>query len=264
MPTVILLGIPQGYIGNAKSSVAAASGALKDWAFKYVPTHGKFPEISRPLIERACVIAAQYAQSHVLGFSGQQNRQIFAQQIKPYFRFKWFDHSMLSCLGSPDSSPFAHALACSLVEEREWADQIKPQTLASPLLLPECSFGVSGRHRDLWRHAESYGDLNNIGGARKAIESFSMTYRRKIELKGCSKHGWVDDNGRIYDDDGPRHGAAPFPRGWKYSYQIESGFHFDVKDSKRRRFSVVDAVGDRHEISKHGHINIDPHGYVPH
>ena len=114
-------------------------------------------------VKRALTLASEQTDTHILGFSAQKNRQEFANKIRSYFRFRWFDHGLLRFLGSPDPSPFLNQLAADLAEEVAWSDRVKPSALDSPLLLPECSFEVVGRHRDLWRHACSYGDRQYRG-----------------------------------------------------------------------------------------------------
>lgn len=261
MGTAILLGIPKGYVGTAKSTIAD-NALFKNWSVKFVPSNEKNAGISQADVKRVQQLASQYEDVHILGFSTQQNRQDFAAQIRPYFRFRWFDHGTLRCLGSPDPAPFVLALASDLAQEYDWSMRIKPSNLSSPLLLPECSFGSGSKHRDLWRHASAYGDPNNVIGAEKAINSFRNAYHRKIKLKNFSKYGWIDEYDRIYDQDGPRHGVAPFPRGWKYSYKIEIGFHFDVTQVAGRKFVLSDADGKRHQVNVDDHLNVDPHGYV--
>jgi hypothetical protein len=261
MGTALLLGIPQGYVGTAKSTIAH-NALFANWSVKFVPSNGRFAEISQGSVKRVRELASQCEDAHILGFSTQQNRQDFADQIKPYFRFRWFDHGLLRCLGSPDPTQFVQALASDLAQEYDWSARIKPSNLSSPLLLPECSFASGSKHRDLWRHASAYGDPNNIIGAEKAINNFRNIYHRKVKLKSFSKYGWVDEYERIYDQDGPRHGVAPFPRGWKYSYRIELGFHFDVTQAAGRQFVLSDANGKRHHVNGNDHLNVDPHGYV--
>jgi len=68
----------------------------------------------------------------------------------------------------------------------------------------------------------------------------------------------------IFGRDGPPHTGAPFPRGWKFSYRLPDGFHYDVKHLEQRRFFIIDAVGMRHPSGAKGYINVDPHGYISH
>jgi hypothetical protein len=215
------------------------------------------------MARQAQELADQQENPHVFGFSAQKDRQHLADQIKPYFRFRWFDHGLLKCLGSPDPTPFVRELASNLAQESEWAARVKPSDLNSPLLLPESSFEPGRKHLNLWRHASAYGDPQNIVSAEKAIKGFRNAHHRKVNFKSfASTYKWVDERNRIYDQDGPRHGIAPFPRGWKYSYKIEPGFHFDVNQVDGRQFALIDATGRRHHVSAGDNLNIDPHGYV--
>jgi hypothetical protein len=263
MRTALLLGIPSGYVGTAKSAVARNASLFSTWSIKYVPSNRKEAAILEAMVRRAQEIADQSEDPHILGFSGQKDRQRFADQIKPYFRFRWFDHLLLKYLGSPDPTQFVRKLAAELVEECEWAVRVRPSDINSPLLLPECSFEAGRKHRDLWRHASAYGDIQNIMGAEKAIRGFRSAHHRKLSFQSFSStYKWVDERDRIYDQSGERHGMAPFPRGWKYSYKIEPGFHFDVTHVDDRQFSLTDANGNFNHVKAGGYLNVDPHGYV--
>jgi len=206
-------------------------------------------------------MASQNESVHILGFSAQSNRDYYANKIRPYFRFRWFDHSLLKYLGRPDPTEFTRGIFSDLVEETEWAIRVKPKDLDSPLLLPECSFAADGRHRELWRHASAR-ESNDILGAEKAIQSFWKTHRKKVTVSSPIGYKWVDQRDRIYSPDKLRHAIAPFPREWKYSYRIEAGFHFDVTHSNGRQFELIDANGRLNRANTGGHINIDPHGHV--
>ncbi len=262
MRTAILLGIPSGYVGTAKSAIAKNATLLGTWSIKYVPSNRTEPEILQRMVKQAQELAEKHDDVHVFGFSAQQDRQKLVGEIKPYFRFRWFDHELLKCLGSPDPAPFLQELVSNLAEESEWAARVKPSDLNSPLLLPECSFQPARKHRELWRHASAYGDLENVAGAEKAIKGFRSVHHRKVNLKSFSTYKWVDEGDRIFDQDGPRHGIAPSPRNWKFSYRIEPGFHFDVTHADERQFDLFDVNGYRCHVNAAAHLNIDPHGYV--
>ena len=262
MATAILLGVPPSYIGTLKSALTKERTLLGAWSVVFVPAPRKEIEISIGMIKRTHEIAAKSNEPHILGFSAQSNRHEVANAIKPYFRFRWFDHSLLRVLGSPKPAPFVQSLVSALAEESYWAELVMPSGLDSPLLLPECSFTPKRREAELWRHACAYGDRQNILGARKAINSFRSAHYRKVSYKTFSAQRWVDEQERVFDKDGPRHGVAPFPRDWKFSYRIELGFHFDVTSVDGKQFALTDASGKRHQVGAGDHLNIDPHGYV--
>jgi hypothetical protein len=106
------------------------------------------------------------------------------------------------------------------------------------IVLPECSFGASGGHKNLWRHARSYGGEANIEGATKAVREFERTYLRKQE-----HYQWIDDRDLIFGRNAARHADAPFPRGWKFSCRLPDGFHYDLTNLEKRTFSLTDIGG---------------------
>ena len=267
MRTAYLLGIPAKYVPTAKSAIAKNGAAFNLWSVKYVPTNRPDAEISVAMLDTVRDQASKTDDAHVFGFSTQSNRRQFEAYIKPFFRFRWFDHNLLKCLGSPDPGPFIRELSSNLEQEFEWSTRVKPANLDSPLLLPEGQFEAKRKHRDLWRHASAYGDPQNIVGAEKAINEFRSVHRQKVNRKDrdFSEYEWVDDLDRIYNDARERHAEAPFPRNWKFSFRIAFGFHFDVQSRDGRKFFLVDASGTRCEAKpgpSGAYLNVDPHGFV--
>src|ERR1039458_3758205 len=138
MGTVLLVGIPSGYVGAVKGVLSRNAAKFYSWSIQFVPAPKKEIEISKAMVKQTLDIAARNDDTHILGFSAQKNRQYLENVIKPYFRFRWFDHNLLKYLCSPDPTPFVKNLASSLTEESEWAARVKPVDLGSPLLLTEC------------------------------------------------------------------------------------------------------------------------------
>jgi hypothetical protein len=262
MKTAILAGIPVGYVVTARSALSKVAYLHSTWSIKFVPSSRKEPEVSEKLVQQALGLAAQSAEAHVIGFSAQRSRQDISDRIKSFFRFRWFDHSLLRYLGSSDPSEFVRGITSVLEEESEWAKCVKPKDTSSPLLLPESSFVPERAQLNLWRHAYAYGDAGNIIGAEKAIKSFEKSHNRKVNSGSFRSYKWIDRKDRVFDQDGPRHGVAPFPRGWKYSYQIEEGFHFDVTHLEGHEFVLIDANGRENLVKRASYLNLDPHGYV--
>jgi hypothetical protein len=212
MGTALFVGIPSGYVGTAKSIIEQNRSLFGTWSVKYLPTARKEAEISNAMVKQVLERAAQHEDTHVFGLSAQSGRQSIANQINPYFRFRWFNHALLKYLGSPDPTPFVRQLVSDLEEESVWAARVKPLNLGSPLLLPKCAFQCAGKHLEMWRHANAYGDSENVAGAEKAVRAFRSAYYKKVERRRAVTSKWVDDADRIFDTDGPRHGVAPFPR----------------------------------------------------
>ena len=259
METAILLGVPIPYVARLRSALGSHGGLPEAWSLLFVPAPKKDPEINRGTVRQACQFADKHPSPHILGFSTQQDRSEWADDLAQCFRFRWCDRlvSSLNCLATPNPAPFLERLAADLAEEQQWSSRIKPMDMGSPLLLPECSFSVGGGHKHLWRHARSYGDEANIEGAAKAVREFERVYLRKQE-----HYQWIDDRDLIFGRNGPRHAEAPFPRGWKFSYRLPDGFHYDIKHLEDRKFSITDVAGALHISAPKGYINMDPHGYV--
>jgi hypothetical protein len=144
-----------------------------------VPSPNKKPEVTQGTALQAARISNDNASPHIFGFSEQQNRSELTAGLARCFRFRWCNQQMVGALkhlATSDPAAFLERFTADLAEEDIWSLQVKPRDTGSPLLLPECSFDVSGAHRDMWRHARSYGDRSNIEGAAKAIRAFERVY----------------------------------------------------------------------------------------
>jgi hypothetical protein len=260
METAILLGIPIPYVARLRSALESHGGLPAAWSpLLFVPAPQKNPGINQGTVRQACQFADKHPSPHILGLSTQQDRSEWVAELQRCFRFRWCPQlvSSLNCLATSDPAPFLERLVADLSEEAQWSSRVKPMAMGSPLLLPESSFRVSRGHEHLWRHARSYGDEENIEGAVKAVSEFERVYLRKQE-----HYQWIDDRDLIFGRDGPKHAEAPFPRGWKFSYRVPAGFHYDIKHLADRKFSITDVAGALHNSGAKGYINMDPHGYV--
>jgi len=259
MGTAILLGIPNAYSRRLSKALESRRELLTGWSLKFVTAPKNAAEINTGLVNQSCNLASQNTDPHIFGFSTQGRRSDLVAVLETCFRFRWCDELVkrFASLSAPDPAPFLDRLALELQEEKEWRSRVKPSDTGSPLLLPECSFRVGSNHRDLWRHARSYGDQANIEGAARAIQRFERSYFRKAD-----QYQWIDDRDLIFGSNGPRHADAPFPRAWKFSFRMPDGFHYDIRHLEKRRFSIADCVGTSHNLAANGYINMDPHGYV--
>ena len=50
MRVALLLGIPAGYVGTAKSAVAKSEALFSAWSIKYIPSNRKEPEILEGMV----------------------------------------------------------------------------------------------------------------------------------------------------------------------------------------------------------------------
>ena len=262
MRVAIIAGLVRSQIKRIDSFVREGGAVFLDkWEVIYVAARRNTPEILEQDVHMLMEQASEYAHPHIIGISKQDGsiRQRVARQIKEYFRFRWLNNRVLSFLGN-DFRGFVVSINDVLAEEEVWGDAVQPQDLRSPLLLPRMCFDCSAPHRDLWALSEQYGDVGNIEHAATAIDRFRSSHFVQVET-GLPRR-WVDAANKIFDHTGERHASAPFPRNWKYSYQLEDGFHYDVADKNRRAFNFRDCYSFNHAVRANGYLNVDPHGYV--
>lgn len=267
MTTVILAGLTKDHVQRIKASIRKGEESYRpSWQVEYFFANNKGqPGLSDKDIEYLLRKAEEYGGAHIIGISKQDGaiRNRIRDRILRHFRFIWLDNVLLSHVGS-NAKQFICELNRVLEEECLWERYVKPNQLGSPLILPESCFYTSSRvQNNIWNLSEQYGDAGNIIAAAKAIETFSSSYWRTTSPTGhyhsCRK--WIDDNDYIFDHQGERHGDAPFPRNWKYSFHIEDGFHFDVSELNGKRFSIKDCNNKVHSPSLGGHVNLDSHGW---
>ena len=261
MPVAILLGIPTPYVQRIRAAVERGRAAFREgWTVEYVPVGGGTPEIRQAEIELAMRRAATHGAPHVVGVSKQDAsvRKEVARKLRQFFRFLWLDNRLLFFIPH-DIPQFVTGLNAVLEQEEMWAAQVQPKTEASPLVLPECSFGAERSHRDVWELAERFGEARNIRAAALAIDAFHAAYWRATP--GGSRR-WVDSEGRVFEHQGARHYEAPFPRDWKYSFKLPTGFHYDVNHLGGREFVCRDVQQKSHAVGRERHLNMDAHGHV--
>jgi hypothetical protein len=205
--------------------------------------------------------AAELGGAHILIFSRHSHaeRHQIQADLQMFFRFRWLDSAALTLI--PHSmEEFIRRLSAILAEELLWHNIVRPIDVTSSLLLPECAFTAQAEVAGMWRAAKDYGSEDRIRAAQKGLRAFELAHKAQVPSHG---RRWVDATGRVFDYGGARHGQhVPFPRNWKYSYGIPSGFHYDVTSLYERVFSIVDHSGINYEVRADAHINIDAHGYL--
>jgi hypothetical protein len=267
MPTALFAGLPQRSLARLKAVLSSAEEVMPGWTFRFWVTQKSAPDLQ---IRDRKAIHAEAERSgalHVLGLSAADNRSEVGNAIRPYFRFRWFDNALLHKLNNPDPAEFIDAMRLVLQEEREWEDRVMPVDVSEALILPESCFGCSAVMKGMWQKAQAYGSEDSVPAAERAIDAFKREYHRRIEFKprgqaARQQSKWVDSRNLVFDESGARHGIAPVPRGWKFLYRLETGFHFDISKQNQDRFVIQDRDGTSHRLEKRGYINIDAHGYV--
>lgn len=206
------------------------------------------------------VSLAQEKDGHVYSFRPQQasDRERILQRLTPFFRFGWLPNEWLGYYPHRVGD-FIDRLAEFLSVEETWVKDVQPTGARSPLLLPRDIFQAAGDHKLLWDKAAVTRDLARVQDAARALNSFKETHWLSLD---SGKRVWVDAADRVFDSSGPRHGRTPIERGWKYSFRIPDGLHFDVTARSGRHFYFQDARGSVRSVGAGAHLNIDSFGFV--
>ena len=262
MATAILAGLTNPQIQRIKAALRAnGTSYSRSWHIEYFAAPKNQPEIAEIDIPALLSKAAAAHGAHIIGISKQDGaiRGRIRNRIGKFFRFVWLNNELLSHIG-PDTQSFIAAINAILTIEDCWEQQVKPKKVDSPLVLPDLCFSSNV---NMWELAEQYGDINNINGAAMAIQRFHSTYWRATSPTGHhkSQKRWIDDKDLVFDHLGARHGGAPFPRNWKYSFLLEENFHFDVTKRSEEKFAIRDSNNTVHHPPLGGHVNIDSHGW---
>jgi len=258
MPTAIIAGLPPDTDRRVQAALKETSPFPGAWEVIWMRSNNRMPGLAPSQLDDARRTAsANGAHLLILRGRGKHEENLVVTEMTPYFRMRWLEHTLLKLI--PHSmDQFFEEISRFLSEELEWIDTVKPHDESCCLLLPECAFSAEADVRHLWNAATEAG-VERIRLAARASERFR--FKHWLPHKNGSR-GWIDRYDRVFDHRGARHGIAPFPRAWKFSYQVVPGFHFDVTSRISREFQVHASNGRRHDAPGLGHINIDPHGHV--
>jgi hypothetical protein len=180
---------------------------------------------------------------HILAFNRDGPDGRFWGQVAPYFRMVYADIQILTLFGKPEFGSRIHGY---VDYEDAWRENVMPQALSAPLLLPEDHFRAPKAYSEMWERArrcsKDYEELTILQKTRLAFE-------RDLHRRDGWKQGYIDTADRffVYNDWRAQHGiGCPAIERWKADYKMPSGFHYDVQGYR--------------ESSGRNYINIFPHG----
>lgn len=261
MCVALLVGFPEKLTKQMKA-------ALKDepchgWDIKFLPGRNKNKaEIDKRDLDKIFMKAADVGGAHIIGFHQVGESNVIARQIRPFFRFRKGDCGLLWSVAD-SGEKFCEHIQKALAEELEWRNHIKPINKSSPLVLPQDVFTALPSFQTLWGDSEMFNrEIEYFQNLAKKIDQFATTHTKFYKPNHPSF--MVDRAGLVWKDAGPNHATPPFPLDWKYSYQLEPGFHFDVEHQQGKAFVLKDINGTAHSIKSGAHVNIDPHGHRSH
>ena len=259
MPTFILAGFQRSLKNHVEKAIKAGRDRFGDWqpVLMQGDSDGQ-PSISKKFASKILEEASKRGGAHVFGVDSRAPD--FASDIREHFRFRRVSSAVIGKTGAGEFEPLIEKLIEAFEEEQYWIDNIKPKDYNSPLVLPRI-FNARRDLRALWDQAESYNALENLESAVRMIEAFPQAHRKKIQESRFKKNPWVCERDWIWKDDGERHGEPMFPDDWKYSYQLEDGFHLDVECKHKTKTSFTDAAGNSHSLPK-GYLNVTSQGWI--
>lgn len=267
MPGFVLAGHQRGLAKLVAEAIdiGAASGRLRGWDVRLLHSRMQNQSIlDASQVDGVLDLARELNGGHVFGVSVDRERAKIEHQIKPYFRFRWINPSVIALTGQRDFEPLIAELERAVTEDEVWINDVKPHTTASPLALPGKLFKAKGEFQNLWARSERHGDIGEIRAVGVLIEKFTTTYRRAIDTTKNEKTPWVDLDDWVWKDDGEEHGSAPFPKNWKYSWAVPEEFHFDVMPrNAKTKTHFSDVHGNSHKLPKKSkYMNVTVHGEV--
>ena len=267
MPGFILAGHQRGLANLVAEAieVGITAGRLSDW--KSCLLHSRLQNqsiLEASQVDGVLEEARKLNGGHVFGVSIDRERAIVERQIKPYFRFRWINPDVVVATGQRQFEPLIAELERAIAEEEVWIASVKPKNPASPLALPSKLFKAKGEFENLWTRSEGHGDIGAIRAVGTLIDKFTSTYRKAINTNKNEKTPWLDENDWVWKDDGEEHGAAPFPKNWKYSWAVPEKFHFDVMPKNpKTKTHFTDIHGNNHKLPKGSkYMNVTVHGEV--
>lgn len=261
MPTAIILGLPKPHADRVKGQLKQLlDGWRAGWVIHWQPPTGALHQVRQADIRAALTTARQVHDSaHVLAITNQGGdfKASIASHFVRFFRFRWLPGNWLA-LPYPAPDDFILNVNMILEDEEDWRARVQPKDIGSSLLLPGTAFAT--KHAAIWELATRYGDGNNVACERR-LDQFEQVHWKPHALGRHARRSlWTDDDLRIFDHTQEQHGIAPEERRWKHSFRIPDGFHYDVRHTQGRKFSVTGARRSAN-VEANGYVNLDPHGF---
>lgn len=246
-PVAVIAGIPLEVHRRARNHPKRAR-----WTIRKIPSQEAKRADLRSIWRRVMDEVDRAPDSGVhllLAHDRESERPGFDELTCRCYRATWLSRELSRKYGQTE---FLEAFDDFIDFEEAWRNRIRPDT-ASPLLLPEQAFMAEKSVKDAWSRARNVNrERDDLNAVEKAIKRFSDLHRRH----GC----WHDRQDLVFSNGAPhgQHGLEPWRR-CKFTYCFPEGFHFDVKHSRDRNFSIRSRSGVR-DFSVY--TNIDPHGFL--
>jgi hypothetical protein len=259
MPQALVAGVPPLWSRQVRAALDKVQ--VEDWTLSVFPgINDKRPSLDLKQLAPLCEEAARRGGAHIIAVDEGRDRQAFAAAIREHFRFRWLSPAVVREATSA-LDPLVGEIARIVKAETAWREALHPVAKRSPLALPQRGFSASRPVAAMWSMCESFnkepGFFNSVAAM---LEQFKGVHLKKFDKH--SQRFFVDDDSRVWKDEGTYHGDAPFPRDWKYSSPLPEGFHFDVQHAGGKAYEYVDRRGRKRSVAAGKHCNVDAHGHL--
>ena len=252
MPRLIVAGISSQL---AKKHKNYDPGLPRMWQFLVFKS-----DYDKPVLQTCwprvieCANESSHGGAHILAFHHRrEERRRFEDEVFAKHRLLWVDIRQMHSYGKPD---FAGILLKLVEFEEQWRKSLRP-TKDSPLMLPQAVFKARGEEAQIWARAQAVRrDNDTINDVGSLIRKFRQRYYTR---RGLWRR-WIDEEGKVFTNDKSLHASVPADRRWKFTFEPEVGFHFDVAGPGGREFSLLDASGALSRPARY--FNVDFHGYL--
>jgi hypothetical protein len=258
---VIVAGIPASSEERLRNYVKKNPGEVyPGYRLRWFAAGGKQAGLAPARIDGLLAEAVRYSASAILLVSQRESRDTASVRkvVSDYFRCRTLSAGILEEL-YPTPAAAVATLNQALAEEELWAQLIRPSNVTHPLLLPHRVFISMAAYDDAWRAAAEASSDRQIRDVAVFVQNFGDAHRARRQTgKG---RVYNSETGLQWDYRGARHGVAPTPRNWKFSFELPTGFHYDVMGFRGGAFELTDINKKILRVTSGGHANIDPHGW---
>lgn len=259
MPQALIAGVPMGWARQVRAALEKVHAP--DWSFSVFPgDDARVIGLSDKQLPALFAAAAKGDGAHVFCVAEGRNRQMLAAAIREHFRFRWLPSEVVRA-ATTGAEQLVEELERAVLEEVKWRTTLHPVLKSSPLALPQTGFAAERSVSSIWAMCEAFNKEDGFfDTVDAALNRFRMQHLRKWDKH--NERFFIDQSNRVWKDDGPYHGEAPFPRDWKYSSCLPACFHFDVQHALGKPFSFDDRSRRNKSVAATKHCNVDAHGYL--
>lgn len=245
MPLLIIAGIPQSVVRRNKGFQPSLPG----WTIRFEHARSHRPDLGTCWDQvLATADASSKDGAHILAYhQPESERPGFERDVKSKHRLVWHNKGEVALYGSEGYTTLVSEIARF---ELDWRTRVRPQSTASPLILPEPTFTPYKGLEPLWKRS---GALTMTHDAIDRIETLVRAFRARHYQNGA----WRDRRDLLFSV-GTGHGRAERPSRWKFTFLVPEDFHYDIKHSRGTEFVIGDADNKTRRFRRY--TNVDCHG----